>query len=721
MSELTVRFENCYGISKLDEKFDFSVKGRSNKAYAIYAPNGLMKTSFTRSFEDISNGNIPTEERFGRSSDFDVKLNSTEIDATKIYVLRSEIDLNSDDVSVSNLLINRESKSKYDTLMNEVEKHKSKLISSLQRASKVKKNDIERQLIKDFNAKDFIDAIYKAKKDEKQYNYDKFYYNELFDPKASDIFNSREFILKAREFVDRYDEVFNECGGLYIKGVFNPTKANNSCTALEKNSFFQAGHSIQINGDSNVIGLDEFKGKMNDINKKIDSDTQLSTLKKSLSKNAQTLTIQQLLENCTSTEVDTLISRVNPSNQSLFRQELWSFYLNSSNEAADYLSSWDENKAEIEKIEKEAAEEAPKWADAIKLFNSRFVDMPFKLSLFNQSDAVLGKARAELKFIFEDGQDKSECTRSEIKALSQGEKRALYLLNFIFDVENKIQKNEETLYIIDDIADSFDYKNKHAILQYLEDLTSIDNFYQIILTHNFDFYRSLSQLFVNRNRCLMANKDVDSIKLVPAEGVNNIFIKLWKGKVNKDDSILYSCVPFTRNLIEYIKGEDDAGYLKLTKLLHWKKESNTITKGDFFKVYNETFNTTHDETSSEQLLDILFQTADKIVGLNKFEGINLQDKVLMSIAIRIKAEKYITEQLRLIKGDVSYWSDNKMFGRLLGEYESEVSGVTPALISLKKVSVTVSSNIHLNSFMYEPILDLSIVHLNELYKEISAL
>jgi wobble nucleotide-excising tRNase len=108
---------------------------------------------------------------------------------------------------------------------------------------------------------------------------------------------------------------------------------------------------------------------------------------------------------------------------------------------------------------------------AVELFNNRFVDMPFTLSITNQSQTALGKENAKLKFIFKDNADIVEWTRSEIKTLSQGEKRALYLLNFIFEVESRKMNNKETLFIIDDVADSFDYKNKHAIVQYLEDLT----------------------------------------------------------------------------------------------------------------------------------------------------------------------------------------------------------------------------------------------------------
>ena len=71
--------------------------------------------------------------------------------------------------------------------------------------------------------------------------------------------------------------------------------------------------------------------------------------------------------------------------------------------------------------------------------------MPFTLSVANQTQAVLGKEQARLTFIFSDGADTVEWSRSEIKTLSQGEKRALYLLNFIFDVEARKLANQETV------------------------------------------------------------------------------------------------------------------------------------------------------------------------------------------------------------------------------------------------------------------------------------
>ncbi|HEY5591309.1 MAG TPA: hypothetical protein VIK55_09855 [Paludibacter sp.] len=42
MNKLKIDLEYCYGVKKLNYEFDFTIK----PTYAIYAPNGIMKTSF---------------------------------------------------------------------------------------------------------------------------------------------------------------------------------------------------------------------------------------------------------------------------------------------------------------------------------------------------------------------------------------------------------------------------------------------------------------------------------------------------------------------------------------------------------------------------------------------------------------------------------------------------------------------------------------------------
>ena len=52
MKKLIVDLENCYGIKKLKTEFDFSKR----EAYAIYAPNGSMKSCLAQTFKDVADG-----------------------------------------------------------------------------------------------------------------------------------------------------------------------------------------------------------------------------------------------------------------------------------------------------------------------------------------------------------------------------------------------------------------------------------------------------------------------------------------------------------------------------------------------------------------------------------------------------------------------------------------------------------------------------------------
>ena len=102
-----------------------------------------------------------------------------------------------------------------------------------------------------------------------------------------------------------------------------------------------------------------------------------------------------------------------------------------------------------------------------------------------------------------------------LKVLSNGEKRALYILNLIFEIEALIKLNKDVLLIVDDIADSFDYKNKYAIIEYLNDILKSGIFRMIILTHNFDFYRTVvNRLGISRKNSFMVYKNDREIKLV---------------------------------------------------------------------------------------------------------------------------------------------------------------------------------------------------------------
>lgn len=114
MLNFSVNLQNCYGISSLEYEFNLAnldSRGRSiERAYAIYAPNGLMKTPFAKIFTDLAAGKQPKEERFKRDASAEVLWNGTAIQPENIYVLRAEIDLSINTDAVTNLLVSQAQK-----------------------------------------------------------------------------------------------------------------------------------------------------------------------------------------------------------------------------------------------------------------------------------------------------------------------------------------------------------------------------------------------------------------------------------------------------------------------------------------------------------------------------------------------------------------------------------------------------------------------------------
>ena len=506
MIQLRISLVNCYGIQSLDHEFDFGIGSNpakpKAKAYAVYAPNGLMKSSFAKTFEALSKGEAPKEERYNRSSTCVVESDGVAIPREVIYVLKAEIDISADSPAITDILVNPENKTRYDELLVGLDKQKSALINSLQKASKVKKLDIERTMLGDWGETDFPICLGKIMAATIEDDLSPYAYATIFDPKAVEVLNSKEFIAKASEFNDRYHELFIQAGTIYQKGVFNPAKAETSFSTLDKQGFFASGHRVHLRGEATSIDKAELDQKLQEIHASIDGDDALRKLRTSLAKNAQTQALTELIERLSPNEVEFFLEKLKPENRVQFRKELWTYYVQNSADATAYLDLYAASKDEIKSIEAAAAQAAPRWVETVRLFNDRFVGMPFTLSVANQTQAALGKENARLKFTCKDGADTVEWSRAEIRTLSQGEKRALYLLNFIFEVEARKLANQGTLFIIDDVADSFDYKNKHAIVQYLEDLSKTGSFYQIILTHNFDFFRTLCFAFVPYERCL---------------------------------------------------------------------------------------------------------------------------------------------------------------------------------------------------------------------------
>jgi hypothetical protein len=302
--------------------------------------------------------------------------------------------------------------------------------------------------------------------------------------------------------------------------------------------------------------------------------------------------------------------------------------------------------------------------------------------------------------------------------LSTGEKKALYVLNIIFEVEARKQAKQETIFVVDDIADSFDYKNKYAIVEYLKEMSEDPSFCLIVLTHNFDFFRTISSRFVKYAQCFMTCKTSAGVSLTRAEGIKNVFANDWKLNFFKDAKKRVASIPFIRNLIEYTRGEIDSDYLKLTSLLHWKKDSDSITQDDLAKIYTTLFGGSGScPDGKKKVVDLI--SAEATACLAAPDGINFENKIVLSIAIRLAAERFMIGKIGDEKA-VSGIAANQT-SELFKLFRAKRGAELGAIGIIERVMLMTPENIHLNSFMYEPILDMSDEHLRKLYRDVQGL
>ncbi|RZJ40929.1 MAG: hypothetical protein EOO19_14980 [Chryseobacterium sp.] len=93
--------------------------------------------------------------------------------------------------------------------------------------------------------------------------------------------------------------------------------------------------------------------------------------------------------------------------------------------------------------------------------------------------------------------------------------------------------------------------------------------------------------------------------------------------------------------------------------------------------------------------------------------------VVLSMAIRLKAETLI---LSKIKENPKFKGNQT--GKLTQVFKDEfkdIEAMKPFIAVFDEVNLITPENIHLNSFMYEPILDISTHHLKNIYKKIKDL
>lgn len=725
--KLDLNLINCYGINQLTESFDFTKTDENYGVYSLYAPNGTLKTSLAKTFKDI----IATRETkdiifSNRDSNRDIKANGEPISKDQIMVIDS-YDESYSSRQLSTLLVNNELKQTYDEALKEVDNKRSALIKGLAKTSGKQAKSVPELICSAFSRPEkellelLVDLISQEHDDLTDLN--TFKYGDLFNPKVLELASEDSFGQDLSDYVGTYEKIISESA--ILSKTFNHQKAGVISKSLSDTGFFTASHSVNLS----IRGRKEEVTSREHLDEVIQNEQnkvfQNQELKEKFSKLDEKLTTKetQAFRDLVS-EHQFLLPEYKDIQK--FKQKIVIGYLQSHHSAwEDLTTTYQANQQIVKHIIDQAKQQETTWKRVTETFNKRF-SVPFKLHVDNQDEVILNDAAPAIRFEFNDGRESRDhvSQQSLLAALSQGEKRALYILNVLFEIEVKATAGTPILIVIDDIADSFDYKNKYAIVEYLRDIAKIPHFNLLLLTHNFDFHRIIGSRIIgsksneSRAKRLLASRTSTEIKLSKEKYQNDVF-NAWKRDMHRNESYMLASIPFVRNLTEYCGHEEN--YKKLTSLLHIKEDTAKITVNDLQEIYRSVFSDKSNlilQNNAERVIDKIFQQSDHLSKLAN-ESPDLECKVIVAMAIRLKAEDYMISKIN----DQAFLKSvqSNQTRELFDKYIELHPGNIEIIYLLDQVNLMTPENIHLNSFMYEPILDMSAHRLYELYNEVKQL
>lgn len=733
MKILHCNLSNCYGIKNLQYDFDF----KNKPVVIIYAPNGTMKTSFAKTFRDLSQGKEPKDCIYKDNiTTCDIKIDEElkQIKPEIIYVADPDDKINSEG-KITTFLARKELKEKYDSIHLELNRKKETFFKKLKEISKC--SDPEHEIIEKFgnsNNKNIYTLLRSIAENSKDVTFHNFDYNIIFDKKG----NVKKFIesnkLLLKQYFQKYNELFtkSELFALNNKNInFGTYQAKELIKAVEDNSYFGANHTLVLKNGKVIKCADElnciYEKEIERILTNEELQKKFKKIDDALSKSQELRLFKEFIE-----KNQNLIPYI--IDYETFRLQVW--HNNILLMETDYLELINDYKLKEEELDKlvyESRKDDETWEKIIGIYKNRF-QVPFEIEITNQEDIILRQETPHLNFIFHDKQgNKKECINNEddfIPTLSRGELRAFYILQLLFELESRKLNNHEQLLILDDISDSFDYKNKYAIIEYIFDfINENEQFKQIILTHNFDFYRSVASRLGISNLYMAYEKENGNIQICNGKYIQDIFSKSICKKPSNDslfpnDENLISMIPFTRNLIEYRLGTDSEEYKILTCCMHLKIQSTRITTKKVFELIKKNVfkykKLKFDESKNIGIIKFIMKTADNIASEICIDPVKLENKIVLSIAIRLKAESYLKRTLKMSKEELAcITTDQTKY--LIDKYKKFNKRKIKNVRILDAVNLMTPENIHLNNFMFEPLVDMSVIHLVKLYKNVKML
>ena len=722
-----INLKGCYGIKELDKSFMVN-----DKPVIIHAPNGTMKTSLKKTIDDLAAGNLPKDLVSGaaaKASDIFIDGNKLGKDNLKAFAYDSDIfgDLERD---VATMLISSKEKANYQNLRIDYNKAKEALLEKLRSHFSNKAPFAEASISQAFG-KTFDDVLLSLTERDllmtRKPLVNVVNYSDAFSADIKKAVESTKSVIK--DYSALVNKAATKCGVLK-KGVFEFADLEAVASVLNAHGFFNAGHKVILSnsrGAQTVSNTSEMNAVIDKVKATLSADPAvydtLVTMQQQMEKSRVAKKPLKLIE-------DQPFAANEYCHYSRFEKQYIKNLLRDSlpefNSAREALLN---ERKERARLARETSSKTNDWKKAIDVFNERF-DFGFKIRIADHNGEFLTNGSTKIEFVFDglDGYPKESEAAKNI--LSSSQLRAVFLLDVVFQTERFLESNTPGLLLYDDISDSFDYTNKNCIMEYFRDLSQRNGRHcMVFLTHNFDFYRLFANRISDRSHAYFAAIENGKLEITEGGYLKDVLSNGLIAKTRQTIRASFALVPFARGIIELTSSEtdinNDAAYVFVCEFMHFRPVAvrhtlGMLQRGKFIppKIKNALF--IDGTPRTRNYYKELGRTCAAIAGESSVYQ-RLEDKLTLALGIRIFSEKYCYQKLRKSTAITLSELDrlmNSSFGDLLKKFK-DVFPRDKKMKDLELAAMLTCTDLHLNNFVYEPLIDYSITRLRRLYNKIA--
>lgn len=694
------KVENAFGIKSLHLNLENNKKMFQE---LIYSKNGSFKTSFSNILYNLSNGML--ENIFDRLTDEKATLD--------ISILENDKEIKNFDNRF--VVFSREIYEQHSKLLSDYSSELETLTIDIKNSEYIKylltEETIEIKLQVDnylkgtglnfetllnmfSNLEDgYLDRIIQLlvtiinheAQDISEINIKKLY------QKAYDIVDQNEFQSKITNYIQvlenkinaqLFDQNFNENNCLQF--INNVDKAKYLSETKSRGLFLKGKVYYDINKVKKV-----FEEEIKKISKDPEIIEQSKEITKLMGTAKESLFLKESIQ-----KNPLLVKQLSAGRKNI----LLSYLKSSSIDYSYWLKIVKKAKKELNNVLKIAQDKQTNFERAIEIYKNRFHPI-FDIKIVNKAESMLGIKTPTITFYHNRYCD---IPVSEIKLnqiLSSGEKTTLNILKFIVEYENC--KKYHPFVILDDIVETFDYSNRYAFIEYINDLVNL-GVPTIVMTHNFEFYRTVSKRIPKLRKSVASANSNGIVDIRTNHRINKNMENILKCSNIYD---FFCAIPYLREIKSILLDETKI----LDSCLHYKENTSKLQIKDILLHFpkNAIKNLKIDE--SDLYIEKLFEISDNLSGFDDFDIVK---KTILSLSCRLLIER------KIIANDFNLLSNinANQTAQLLDLYGEKLFPNVKKY--LEAVQLSTPEFIHANAFMYEPLIDINGKYLFELYNEI---